>query len=66
MKLKESQQTVVVLANAAELVRSIAQEVMGNDVADTFEGSPLSRGILYNLAQTEFQSSVSKYVAGAV
>ena len=62
MKLKESQTTLVTLANGAELVRTIAQGVIGNDIADTFDGSPLTREVLYNLAQTEFQSAVAKNV----
>lgn len=62
MKLRESQQTLTTLANGAELVRHIAQGVVGNEVADTFNGSPLTRGVLYNLAQTKFQSAVSKHL----
>jgi hypothetical protein len=61
MKLIETQQTVVVLANAAELVRCIAQGVIGNEVADTFGGSPLTRDTLYNLAQTKFQQATAKF-----
>ena len=60
MNSKLSENTLVVLANAGELVRNIAQGVIGNDVADTFNGSPLTRGIIYNLAQTEFQAALSK------
>lgn len=62
MKRKESQQTLTTLANAGELVRTIAQGVMGNDIADTFNGSPLTRGVLYNLAQTQFQGTVANYL----
>ncbi len=62
MKFRDTQETIATLANAAELVRCVAQNVMGNDVADTFEGSPLSRGIIYNLAQSTFQTSLSKKI----
>lgn len=62
MKLRESQQTLTVLANAAELVQHITRNIVGNEVADTFNGSPLTRGVLYNLAQAKFQSAL----AGAV
>lgn len=65
MKRKESEQTLVVLANAAELVNNIAQGVIGNEVADTFAGNDLTRGVVYNLAQTQFQAAVTKIV-GAV
>ena len=64
MLKKDSQQTLVTLANGAELVRSIAQGVMGNEVADTFQGSALTRGVLLNLAQTQFQAAVAPYVGG--
>lgn len=59
MKNKESVRTLVVLANASELVVAISQQVIGNEVADTFNGSPLSRELIHNLAQTTFQGSVS-------
>jgi hypothetical protein len=65
MKMQGSEQTLVVLANAGELVSAIANEVMGNEVADSFAGSPLTRGIVYNMAQTQFKSTVSKYLGGA-
>lgn len=65
MKSRASEQTLVTLANAGELVNNIAQGVIGNEVADTLAGSPLTRGIIYNLAQTQFQSAVSTYVGGA-
>lgn len=61
MKSKSSQQTLVTLANAGELVNNIAQGVIGNEVADTFNGSPLTRAVVYNLAQTQFQASVAKH-----
>jgi len=62
MKLSESEQTLVTLANAGELAANVAQRVIGNEVADTFNGAPLNRDLIHNLAQTTFQSSVSKYL----
>jgi hypothetical protein len=64
MKKKESEHTLVVLANAGDLVNNIAQGVIGNEVADTFAGSPLTGGVVYNLAQTQFQAAVTKIVGG--
>lgn len=64
MKLPQSEKTLVVLANAGELVRNIVQGVIGNEVADTFNGSPLTRGLIYQAAQTEFQASVSNHTKG--
>jgi hypothetical protein len=62
MKLQQSSTTVLTLANASELVCRIAQGVVGNDVADTFNGTPLTRGTLYQLAQTEFQNALGKHL----
>lgn len=66
MKLRQSEQTVVTLANAGELVKNITQCVIGNEVADTLNGSPLNGNVILGLAQSKFQQSVSKYlIAGA-
>lgn len=62
MKLPQSEQTLVTLANASELVNNIAQGILGNEVADTFAGSPLSRAVIYNLAQTQFQATLAKHM----
>lgn len=64
MKHRESEKTVVVLANASDLVRNISQGVIGNEVADTFNGSPITRGVLHNLAQVKFQAALSKHIGG--
>lgn len=65
MKLRQSEQTVVTLANAGELVRNITQGVLGDDVADTLNGTPINRDVTTALAQVTFQQSVSKYINGA-
>lgn len=62
MQLRESEKTVVTLANAGELVRQISQQVLGNEVADTFNGNELTRGVIFNMAQVKFQGAVAKYV----
>ncbi|MNU19609.1 hypothetical protein D3C71_78400 [compost metagenome] len=62
MKNRESEQTVVVLANAGDLVLRIAQQVLGNEVADSFNGAPLTAGLIQNLAQTEFQQAITKQI----
>jgi hypothetical protein len=43
-------------------VVSVAQSIIGNEVADTFNGSPLSRELIHNLAQIEFQNSFASYL----
>lgn len=62
MKLRQSQQTLVTLANATELVQSIVLGVVGNEVADTFDGNELTRGVVYAMAQTKFQSALSSKI----
>lgn len=64
MQLRETEQTLVTLANASDLVKSIAFEVIGNEVADTFNGTPINRAMLHNLAQAKFQGAVAKYLEG--
>ena len=59
---KKSERTLVTLANASELVANVAQGVLGNEVADTFCGSPLTRSMIQNLAQTVFQSKASPFL----
>lgn len=61
MRHPQSERTLVTLANASELVNNVAHNIMGNEVADTFGGSPLTRSVLYSLAQTQFQAAFSKY-----
>lgn len=65
MKLRQTEQTVTTLANASELVRNIAQGVVGNEVADTLNGTPLNRDTIQGLAAVEFQKAVSKYTKGS-
>lgn len=65
MKLRQSEQTVVTLANADELVFNIAKGVVGNAVADSIAGNPLNRETILSLANLEFQKAVSKYTNNA-
>ncbi len=62
MKSKQSTNTLVTLANGSELVAGIASKIIGNEVADTFNGSNITRGMLHQLAQTKFQSSISNVI----
>ena len=64
MKLKQSEQTLVTLGNAANIVTLIAQEVLGDDVADTLEGTPITRQAIHNLPLVEIagQPHISKYL----
>jgi hypothetical protein len=64
MKNTASLQTVVTLANAGELVCSIAKEVLGNDVADMVDGNELVPAAVRSIALTEIQSQFSTYRGG--
>ena len=57
-------QTLATLGNANELVRFVAQEVVGNDVADTINGSPISQETIYSLAQAAFMKNLDGYRKG--
>lgn len=61
MKNIKSLNTVVTLANANTLVTKIAQEVIGNDVADTINGSALTRDVIYGLALSRFQTALNTH-----
>lgn len=64
MQHRESIMTLATLANASELARIVAQGVLGNEVADSINGSELTRQALYDLSQADFQGSVSTLVRG--
>ena len=64
MKNKQSDRTLVTLANASELVVLVTQNIVGNEIADTLNGSPLTREQIHHLAQTSFQGALNKYIAG--
>ncbi len=64
MKLKQSEQTLVTLGNAANIVTLIAQNVLGDDVADTLEGTPITRQAITDMTLLEIagQPHISKYL----
>lgn len=64
MQLQDSHRTVCTLGNGAELVAAIVQGVVGNDVADTIDGSPLTRATIFNLSQLKFQEALGMYLGG--
>jgi hypothetical protein len=48
----------IVLANASELLNHILNEVVGNDVADSLTGVPITRDIINSLVQQRFRMSL--------
>lgn len=64
MKLVKTLDTIVVLANAADLVCNIASEVVGNEVADTIQGNELSREALNALVMSKLQTKLNTFRGG--
>lgn len=64
MKNLSSLQTVATLANAAEFGTSIAKEVLGNDVADSVEGSELTSDVVRDIVLAQIQSNLSTHNGG--
>lgn len=62
MQNRETEKTLVTLANATELTRVIIQGVVGNDVADTIEGSALSGDLINEIALARFQSGLKPFI----
>jgi hypothetical protein len=62
MKNRESERTLVTLANYTELVRVVVQGVVGNDVADTIAGSPLTSDIINQIALAKAQQAIQTYL----
>lgn len=62
MQLTQTQQTVTTLGNAGDLVYNVVNGVLGNDVADTFNGSPLTRQVIYNLALARIQMRLAPFL----
>jgi hypothetical protein len=62
MKNRESEKTLVALANAQELVRVVVQGVVGNDVADTIAGSPLTGEIINQITLSQIQAPLQQYL----
>jgi hypothetical protein len=62
MQNRETEKTLVTLANATELTRVIIQGVVGNDVADTIEGSALSGDLINEIALARFQAGLKPFI----
>lgn len=60
MKHKQSVTTAVTLAAGGELVAAIAEQVLGQEVADTVGGTPLTKEMMLNMAQSGFEKNLSE------
>lgn len=65
MKHPQSVTSTLTLANCNELVANIARGVLGNDVADTFQGNVISKNLVFNMVQTEAQQKLAAHLKGA-
>jgi hypothetical protein len=54
-------QTINTLANINEMTRLIMMDIMGNDMADTINGQPLSINAVYNLTQSVIARELQSY-----
>lgn len=59
MKNQQSERSIVTVANALELVGCVAQNTLGNIVADSFAGSPLTRDVINSIVLVQLQKAAS-------
>jgi hypothetical protein len=59
MQTTSSVSTLTTLANANDLVAAIVMSVVGNDVADTINDSPLTKEVIFAMTQTHIQKDLS-------
>jgi len=60
MNIQSVELSLKTLGNANELVCAITQEILGNDVADTINNSPITRETIYAIAQSQFTARLGK------
>jgi hypothetical protein len=63
--LLQSKTTVSVLANGAALATGIVKEISGSEVANTLNGSGLSRAALSSLICSRIHLNFAKYTQGS-
>lgn len=59
MTIETTKTTQVTLANAAELAVSVILQVIGNDISDSINGTPIGASMLNGLAQARFQKNLN-------
>lgn len=52
--------SITVLANANELVTRVIQEVVGNDVSDSINGSALTNDVVCSIVQHRYKASLEQ------
>jgi len=59
--LVQSERTVMTFANAITLVTELVNKVSGTEIADTINGSVISRTILSDMIASEFNKRFATY-----
>jgi hypothetical protein len=59
MSLDTAKVTQTALANATELTTSVILAVIGNDVSDSINGTPIGKGMLTNIINARFQKNLN-------
>lgn len=62
--MSDTQKTFVVLSNAAELATTIAQGVVGDDLAETFNGAPFTADVIRDLAVVKINNNLFPIIGG--
>ncbi len=62
MKNRESERTVVTLANGVNLVAQVVRRVVGDEVADMYDGASLTLDVTQRLAAVKFKSELTDYL----
>lgn len=63
-KHMQSAGTLVTISNALELVSSVSEKLLGGEVANTFSGAPMGRGLVQQLALSSFQKNLAMQIGG--
>lgn len=54
--------TLKTLGNAVELATSVVQDVVGNDIADSLNGTPLTNVLIADVVESRFTAELAKYL----
>ena len=54
---EELKRSIIVLANASELVAQVIKSITSDDIADTINNSPITLSTLKSIAQSRFQKA---------
>lgn len=64
--LPQSKQTVQTIANATALATAVVNQIAGNEVANTLNGSPVNKAALDELIGSRIHANFSNYTSKGV